>query len=126
MTAKETERQQAIRELRKLVKPGDTLHTILRHVSRSGMSRRIDVVKMGRNGPRYLTWLAAKVLGERTTGNGDGLVVGGCGMDMGFHVVYSLSRALYPKGFKVSGVGRNGDKSGWDNDGGYALKQEWL
>ena len=47
-------------------------------------------------------------------------------MDMGFALVYELSRELYPKGFKVAGVGRNGDTSGHDKDGGYALKQRWL
>jgi hypothetical protein len=30
----------------------------------------------------------------------------------------------HSQGYK--GIGRNGDTSGWDNDGGYALKQEWL
>lgn len=117
---------EAIKLLRKLVRPGDTVHTILRHVSASGMTRRIDLVKITRKGPLYLTVLAAKACGYRTTGNGNGLVIGGCGMDMGFEAVYQLGRALFPKGFKVKGVGRNGDKSGWDKDGGYALKQQWL
>ena len=68
---------------------------------------------------------------------------------MGFEVVYNLGRQLFPKGFgtvsyggicpqtkeeaerlvatgKTSFCGRNGDKSGWDNDGGYALKHRWL
>ena len=30
------------------------------------------------------------------------LIVGGCGMDMGFHTVYCLSRALFPKGFSMN------------------------
>lgn len=52
--------------------------------------------------------------------------IGGCGMDMGFHIAYELGRVLFPEGFKVDGVGRNGDTSGWDNDGGYALYQRWM
>lgn len=47
-------------------------------------------------------------------------------MDMGFSVVYNLSSALFPDGFKTTGFGRNGDTSGWDKDGGYKLKQEWI
>lgn len=73
-------------------------------------------------------------------------------MDMGFAVVYDLGRVMFPDGFGVAGKypngsdgrpttkemaakaveigatfrGRNGDPSGWDNDGGYALKQRWL
>ena len=56
------------------------------------------------------------------------VIVGGCGMDMGFNIVYSLSRRLWPKGFKLpkGKAGRNGDTSGTDTDGGYALNQRWL
>ena len=32
--------------------------------------------------------------------------------------------AMVAKGWKFHG--RNGDPSGWDDDGGYALKQRWL
>lgn len=44
-------------------------------------------------------------------------------MDMTFEVVYELGHYLYPKGFKLSKgqYGRNGDTSGYDKDGGYAL-----
>lgn len=81
--------------------------------------------------------------------------VTGCDMDMGFSTVYNLSRVLFPDGFGVAGEGlgkfqgktirpvnkaeaqkfagkvakfsgRNRDESGWDDDGGYALKQRWL
>lgn len=40
----EAERAAAIAKFRELVEPGDTLYTILRHVSRSGMQRSISVV----------------------------------------------------------------------------------
>ena len=45
---------------------------------------------------------------------------------MGFEIVYNLGRKLFHDGFKVEGRGRNGDMSGHDNDGGYALKHRWL
>lgn len=126
--ASKAERAEAIAKLRKELKPGMTVHTILRHVSKSGMSRRIDVVLIKRNDTRYLTWLVAKACGYRSQGNGEGVVVGGCGMDMGFEVVYNIGRALWPKGFRLAKgqYGRNGDTSGFDNDGGYALKQRWI
>lgn len=110
-----------------LKKHRPTIYTILRHVSQSGMSRRIDVYFIRKNKPVYLTWLCQKFdIGK--IGHEPGLVVGGCGMDMGFHVVYSLSHSLFPKGFKLQKgqYGRNGDKSSFDRDGGYALRQEWL
>jgi len=37
--SQQSERDQYIAKLREALKPGDTLHTVLRSVSRSGMSR---------------------------------------------------------------------------------------
>lgn len=112
--------------LRKNLKPGDKVYTILRHVSRSGMMRIISPVIIRNNEPQDISWQVAKLgMWQRKYPN-EGLTVHGCGMDMGFSVVYELSRVLFPDGFKVEGIGRNNDISGWDKDGGYALKQEWL
>lgn len=163
MTTK-TERAESIAQLRKWLKPGDTVNCILRHVSRSGMQREIGLVIMKTDPERgchdiHPNYHASRALGKRT-GKRDGVIVGGCGMDMGFHVVYSLSYVLFPDGFGIEGEriqeggkdhrrtfkkrprskdeaarmvadgwkfhGRNGDASGWDNDGGYALKHRWL
>ena len=120
------EKAQAVEQLRELLHPGDTVYTILRHVSRSGMSRVIQPVIIRDNETSDLTWLVCKLDMWPRHKRYDGLTVGGCGMDMGFHLVYELSRILFPAGFAVEGIGRNGDTSGWDKDGGYALKQRWL
>lgn len=117
---------QAKAHLLTMVKPGDTVHTILRHVSGSGMSRRISFVVMVEGKPVDVSGWVARALDYRRHDRDGSLVVGGCGMDMGFSVVYALGHALFPKGFKVDGAGRNGDTSGHDNDGGYALRQRWL
>ena len=55
----------------------------------------------------------ATIIDYRQNDRKGALIVGGCGMDMGFHVVYSLARSLYP------------EKPG-QRDGGYSLKHEWL
>lgn len=97
------ERAEALKELRGLLPAGSTVYTILRDVSRSGMSRKISTVaiKTDDRGEIYtlnLTHLVAKALGWRVkTGFNDALIVSGCGMDMGFHLVSSLSYALYGK-----------------------------
>jgi len=115
----------------KLLKPGDEVRTILRKVSASGMSRRISLVIARNNEIIDITWDAARVMEDKVKQGGKyvqdaGMVVQGCGMDMGFHIVYNLGRYLFPDGFAVEGSGRNGDTSGHDNDGGYALKQRWM
>lgn len=113
--------------LRKFLRPGDTVYTVLRHCSRSGMTRHIDLYKLEKNDRIYLSGYAATVMGDSRSRDG-AIVVGGCGMDMGFHLVYNLGRTLFPKGFKLrkGQRGRNGDTSGFDNDGGYALNHRWL
>ena len=51
--------------------------------------------------------------------------VSGYGMDMGFHMVYSLGRTLYPNGDGKTVTRRNGDTKP-ETDGGYLLKHEWI
>lgn len=130
--------QEAKAELRKLLKPGDTVYTILRHVSSSGMFRTIDVVVIRKSEykdarhsgyyPRNISYWVGLATDTKLSKKHEGLEVGGAGMDMGFHLVYNLGRVLYPKGFKHNAKthARNGSTEPRDNDGGYALNQEWL
>ncbi len=143
------EQEEFIARLRETLKPGDTLYTTVKHVSRSGMQRSINVFQIEDNSPRWLSYWVAKALGWGFDDKREAVKVGGCGMDMGFHLVYSLSRTLFPKGHECSGEGcgsndhRNrlkppkgacigGDcrdrhcKPWVHSDGGYALKQRWI
>ena len=116
--------EQAKNDLRQLLQPGSTVYTNIHHVSKSGMSRNMTLHIVSNGEIQNITYWAALALNKPLFD--DELKVSGCGMDMGFHIVYCLSRALFPDGFAVAGVGRNGDTSGHDEDGGYALKQSWL
>ena len=134
MTKKETQKLEALEMLRKWLKPGDTVYTIIRHVSQSGMSRVISIVvtlppkkKGDRPSMIHPNYAVAAACGYTlVTKNGhEGLRVGGCGIDMGFSVVYNLAATLWPGGDGKFTTGRNGDK-GPETDGGYLLRQEWL
>jgi hypothetical protein len=100
--------EHAKESLLRILKEGDTVYTVLRHVSASGMSRRIDLYTFQDNKPVYLSGYYAMMQGEEPPQNG--YRVGGCGMDMGFHLVYTLSSLLY----------------GYADRGGYELRHEWL
>lgn len=138
MTKAQTAERAEARELAlKLLQPGDTVHTILRHVSRSGMLRRVSPVRIWNEGQTYhLDHLANRLInGTRSVDNGDGVPMQGCGMDMGFELVYLLGRYLYPEGFECPGEScHSNDHSNGDrdytphhhDDGGYALQQRWL
>lgn len=75
-----------------------TVFCIHRHTSRSGMQREISFYVFGQhNGqpsPVLLDYRIGQLLGLREGSHG-GLIVHGCGMDMGFHVVSHLYRELY-------------------------------
>lgn len=117
------EQKEAYKFLRKHLKPGTKVYTEVTHVSSSGMSRAIRPFIIIKNQPCDLTRYIDRLGLFKRNKKYDGLWVGGCGMDMTFHVVYELGSVLYPRGFKLSKgqYGRNGDNSGFDKDGGYAL-----
>lgn len=99
--------------LKFFVKEGDTVYTVLRSVSSSGMNRTMSL-KVAKEGKILdLTYYASVVLGwPLVEVNGSrALRVGGAGMDMGFHTVYTLSSVLFRDGVK--------------GDAGYTLKQAW-
>lgn len=139
----ENERNEAKEKLRGWLKPGDTVFTILRHVSRSGMMRHISLVANVEGETMDITYWAAKAMDDKLADDG-GIKVGGCGMDMGFSLVYNLGRTLYHDGFYCPGKGDgkgngrcpsndhfNGDKNyrkdhKHTGDGGYALRHRWL
>lgn len=103
-----TERSEAHEKLLELLTPGDTVYTVCNHVSRSGMSRSIDLlIGRGRDVEKITYWVSCAMgddkRPERIDQNNGGIIVGGCGMDMGFHLVYGLSRTLWPNGFDCVG-----------------------
>lgn len=134
------DRDEAKAELLKILPPGTNVYCILRHVARSGMMRCISLIVID-GYPRDISRLACKAAGFRESRNHEGIEVGGCGMDMGFHLVYELGRTLYPDGHGCAGPDchsnehTNGDRSyephseakpHWHRDGGYALRKVWL
>ena len=145
--------EEARANLRKWIKPGDTVHTIVDHVSRSGMSRDIRVVLLKDGEALHPNHSVSVVLGYPRAAKGDGMRVGGCGMDMGFHVVHSLGYALFgQEAAEGTGKAANAlrkaiyeadkhywhqcgkiEKPDWNKPGrewfagaGYALKHRWL
>lgn len=112
---KDTPKQKEARAtLRKLCRPGTTIYTIIRHVSKSGMTRRIDLFVIRKNRPWRLSHYVADLEGYRVHRDG-GITVQGCGMDMGFHLVHNLSYALH--GHK---------ETARVDHPGYSLKHEWI
>lgn len=144
-----TEQSESIAELRKILKPGTTIYCVLRHEGAAGMNRSISLVmpvkryttvypkdadgntdykatpKQVQDGMyiRDLTYAAARAMGRKLDKKHGGIRINGCGMDMGFALVYDLGMTLWPNGTPKPHGTRNGEP---DRDGGYALKSTWL
>ncbi len=104
--AQKQAQQEAIERLTDLIAPGDKVYCTLRHVSRSGMMRAIDLHVVRDGDMCWIGRSVAQAIGYTWNDKHDGIRMDGCGMDMGSALVYELSRVLF-------------------NDG-YALKHSWL
>lgn len=122
---KEHEKVEAKERLLSMINPGDTIYTILRRKSTNGMNRDISLVIVDRMDMTIfdITWLAASVLGYAVNRDNGGIRCSGCGMDMGWNLVYSLGSRLWTDGTEKAHGARNGEP---DFSGGYALKHQWL
>lgn len=90
----EQERAEARDRLRDLLASVDVIYTVLTHTSRDGMSRAIKpVISTHPDGVRDITHLVAAATGDKIHRNG-GITMGGCGMDMGFALVYNIGRTV--------------------------------
>jgi hypothetical protein len=115
----QTEQQEACDYLRELFADDSKpeIRTVLRHVTASGMSRDISVFYVKDNQILNITYYAGNALGWKLTERygSRAIRVGGCGMDMGFHLVYTLARTIY-----------NSTENNHGADVGYWLEQRWL
>ena len=94
---KKQEQQDAIKELSSILNDinSDTIYTVLRHVSSSGMQREISVKMIDAGRIIHLDYLVSTALGMKQ-GKHNGIVIKGCGMDMGFAIVSNLLSACKP------------------------------
>lgn len=110
--AKQAERDEAIQKLRAWFPKGSTVYTNVEHVSRSGMMRHISVwgyrrdeegkIAMDPNGEPYRVhpnYAVSTALGWSMAR--DAVKVSGCGMDMCFHLVYTLSHVIHGDGYAL-------------------------
>ena len=99
------------------LKDTKTVYTVLRGASSSGLTQYVSLMvpgldHEGKPDLYNITWHASNVLGDKLHDkNGHRVIkVQGGGMDLGFHLVYSLSSVLY---------------AGQDR-AGYVLYHRWL
>jgi hypothetical protein len=116
------DRADAIDALHRFLSPGSTVYYTVRTVSRSGMRRTLDFYAVDDGRILRLTGVISRATGYNLNKRAE-IVVGGCGFDAGFEVVYNLGATLWPKGTPEPHGTRNGKP---DSAGGYALRGERL
>jgi hypothetical protein len=90
---KQAEQADAIATLKNCgIADGATLYTCLKSASTSGMSRRVGVYAVIDGRIVSLTYHVSKALGLPL--NDNGVLIKGCGMDMGFWLSQQLSTVL--------------------------------
>lgn len=100
-TANET--LSAIESLQEIFPSGSNAYVVQRHVSQSGMMRRLSVLSVQDGEIRDVTYLVARALGRKLErGHDFSIRVNGCGMDMHFALVYDLSSVLYGNGYALT------------------------
>lgn len=108
-----------------LVKPGMTIYTTLEHRSRSGMHRRIGLHIIHEGDIRTITSLVARACDVRL-GRDGAMHADGCGLDVGYHAVYSLGQVLFPGGGDARDSVRHVRDAKREDNGGYLLNHRWL
>jgi len=91
---KDYEKFEAIGRLHELLKNNDKVYTIVNHVSASGMSRVISCYIAQDNEINNITFYVARATENKRDKKHEGVKIGGCGMDMGFSLIYDLSYVL--------------------------------
>ena len=88
------EKAYAETKLNQILKRNETIYSVIRHVSQSGMTRHITffIIKDGQ--VWHIDNLISDYLDYRTNKRFNALVVGGCGMDMAFSVVNHLQEQM--------------------------------
>jgi len=127
MTKKEKEerRKSSIKWLKKNIKHKDAIYTVLQNVSSSGMTRHIMCLIVKKKEIVNISWEVADALDYKMNKSGDAVVVGGCGMDMGFSLVYNLS-SLFPFHYYNVKEEKRGETPSSDGTNCYGLNHRWL
>jgi hypothetical protein len=113
-TIKEDQAYAVERLLSHYISEGDTVYTLRRHTSTSGMSHDFSVLVASGDEITDITYYVAHAIGWRLIDKGHRAIrVQGGGMDMGFHLIYTLGRVLF--NFPTR-----------ESDAGYALKHRDL
>jgi hypothetical protein len=83
------------KELLEMIEEYDTIYMVLKHTSASGMQRSIDCYIIKDNKPLWIGSMIERITGLRWDKIHGGVIIRGCGMDMGRALIRHISSALF-------------------------------
>lgn len=95
------EKEKIKQSLLEIFEKNNHVYTVLYHVSRTGMSRRIRLYAIVDNKPIDITYRVAALLDYKYEYDGT-ITIRGVGADVGLETVYKLSYKLYENGYKLT------------------------
>ncbi len=96
-----TERTDAADMLRNLCPENASIYAVRLHTAKSGATHDVTFFVVSEGRAVGIDWLICRILGLHISPVNSGVRIKGGGMDMAYHVIDSLSRALYGKGYAI-------------------------
>lgn len=105
MKITQTQKNEAIAQLKKFIKPETEIVVVMHSVSKSGMTRKLSAYVVGED--KRLIWLNGYIAtaGIASIDKNQKIIANGCGMDMLFDLSYKIKTALF--GYEVAGKNQN-------------------
>lgn len=97
------EKETAKEFLIKLLSKKNTIYSLVRHISKSGMCREIDFFCCENNDLVRITYEISKVLKSKI-GKTGGIRIKGCNTDLTIGLINELSMSLFDKSFSLRRV----------------------
>lgn len=102
VTIDQAEKTTAQNKLTELLPKGTEVYTLVRSVSKSGMSRRISFFVVNDGKLEDIDWLLIRAGIGKRRGHDNGLYVTGTGMDMCFGMVYDIGHTIHNDGYALT------------------------
>ena len=90
---------EAFEYFKKNLRLNDTIYCIVRHVSKSAMTRHIAFFDIKNNDTSIISSRIADLLGYKMNKDHDAVIVGGCGSNMAFTVINNLQETMNASSF---------------------------
>jgi hypothetical protein len=96
--------RESLAKLQAYLPIGSTVYTMVRHISASGMSKRISAFTVVNGEIVDIDYLLIRAELGKTRGDKQGLYVTGVNLSLEYHLVHNLGRTLHSDGYALKQI----------------------